>query len=184
MKSISAKHSLSAAILGLMIFLAAGSSEEKTTSTGKDTTAKTSSTKSQEVLSVVLSCQNPNHSRDRVVIGIYESKADVIAYSSSGIFDSGTTFNAALTKTEADFYITHPYYGKGFSIDRTSLELYRAKEWSGATSKPFTMADRDNCGIAQVETFEQALSEYKEHIAARKQKEEQELDALKANRKI
>lgn len=161
MKSVRTKHLVSAATIGLMIILAAGSSEEKTTSTAEETAARTSSAKSQEALSVVLSCQNPNHPRDRVVIGIYESKADVIAYSSSGIFDEGTAFNAAVSKTESDFHITHPYYGKGFSIDRTSLELYRAKEWSGATSKPFTMAHTNDCGIAQVETFEQALSEYK-----------------------
>ena len=184
MKSVRTKHLVSTATLGLMIILAAGSSEEYTSSPAENTRASMSTTKSQEALTVVLSCQNPNHSRDRLVIGIYESKADVIAYSSNGIFDEGSAFSATVTKTESDFYITHPYYGKGFSIDRTSLELYRAKEWSGATSKPFTMADRDNCGIAQVETFEQALSEYKEHIAARKQKEEQELDALKTNRKI
>ena len=149
---------------------------------GDDETEKT--VELEKSIETVLICQSRKHSTDYSVIALYSKTADVIAFSSSGVFKSGTKFNASMSKSESSIEIRHYHYDKGYDINRQNLTLYSARTITGVTKDPFVLSSVSDCRVASMADYQKARNVFEQKEDADKKKgEKAKQDAIK-NQKI
>ena len=131
-------------------------------------------------IETVLICQSPKHSVDYSVIALYSNTADVIAFSSRGIFDKGTKLNAPMSKSTSSIEIRISSYNMGYEINRQNLTLYKAYQLPGVGFHSTV----DDCRVASVTDYQKARNALTRKVDADKKKREKvKQDAIK-NQKI
>ena len=134
-------------------------------------------------IETVLICQSPKHSADYSVIALYSKTADVIAFSSGGIFHRATKLNAPMSKSTSSIEIRISFYDKGYKINRQNLTLYMANTVR-AGGEPFVMSRVSDCRVASVTDYQKARNALTRKVDADKKKREKvKQDAIK-NQKI
>jgi|TARA_B110000908_G_scaffold166289_1_gene217150 hypothetical protein len=129
-------------------------------------------------IETVLICQSRKHSVDYEVIALYSKTADIIAFSSSGIFESGTIFDARITKSRLAIDISNYEYDI-YQISRQNLTLF--KSYKIGTAIINIMND---CRVASVTDYKQARNVLKKHADAMNKKWEKARQEEIKNQKI
>lgn len=129
-------------------------------------------------IETVLICQSRKHSVDYEVIALYSKTADIIAFSSSGIFESGTIFDARITKSRLAIDIRNYEYDI-YQISRQNLTLF--KSYKIGTAIINIMND---CRVASVTDYKQARNVLKKHADAMNKKWEKARQEEIKNQKI
>ena len=126
----------------------------------------------------VLICQSRTHSVDYEVIALYSKTADIIAFSSSGIFESGTIFDARITKSRLAIDIRNYEYDI-YQINRQNLTLFKSYK-IGTT----IINNMNDCRVASVTDYKQARNVLKKHADAMNKKWEKARQEEIKNQKI
>lgn len=135
-------------------------------------------------IETVLVCQSPKHLSDYSVIALYSKTANVISFSSGGLFEQGTRFSAPMSKSISSIEISHPHYDKGYRISRQNLTLVSRRTVTGVTSTPFVLSDYYDCRLASVTDYQKARNtEKKKREADKKKWDKLKQDAIK-NQKL
>ncbi|MDB2501431.1 hypothetical protein N9X03_02955, partial [Planktomarina temperata] len=130
-------------------------------------------------IETVLICQSPKHSTDYTVIALYSETADVIPFSSRGLFDEALKFGAPMSKSISSIEIRIPHYDKGFNINRQNLKLSTAKTFR-AGGEPFVMGYVDNCRVGSITDYQKARNVVIKKVEAdKKRREKAKQDAIK-----
>mgnify|MGYP006080265747 CR=1 FL=1 len=128
-------------------------------------------------IETVLICQSRKFSVDYSVIALYSKTADIIAFSSSGIFETGTKLDAKISKSikaiEIDIF-NYDYYW----INRQDLTL------STYTSGPYGTSGVEDCRVASVTDYQKARNVLKKHADAKIKKREKATQEAIKNQKI
>ena len=106
-------------------------------------------------IETVLICQSPKHSTDYTVIALFSETANVIPFSSGGLFDEALKFNAPMSKSISSIKIRIRYYDKGYTINRQNLKLSKARTFR-AGGEPFVMGYVDNCRVGSTTDYQKA----------------------------
>lgn len=126
----------------------------------------------------VLICQSRTHSVDYEVIALYSKTADIIAFSSSGIFESGTIFDARITKSRLAIDIRNYKYHI-YQISRQNLTLFKSYKIGTAI-----INNMNDCRVASVTDYKQARNVLKKHADAMNKKWEKARQEEIKNQKI
>lgn len=131
-------------------------------------------------IETVLICQSRKFSVDYSVIALYSKTADIIAFSSSGIFETGTKLDAKISKSikaiEIDIYIPSQY--DYYWINRQDLTL------TTYTSGPYGTLGVKDCRVASVTDYQKARNALKKHADAKIKKREKATQEAIKNQKI
>ena len=127
-------------------------------------------------IETVLICQSRKFSEDYSVIALYSKTADIIAFS-SGIFESGTKFDAKISKSIKVIEIDIFYY-EFYQINRQDLTLFKA------TRGPNNWSQVDDCRVASVTDYQEARNVWKKQTDAKIKKREKARQEEIKNQKI
>ena len=131
-------------------------------------------------IETVLICQSRKHSVDYSVIALYSKTADIIAFSSSGIFEEGTIFDTRITKSRLAIDISNYQYDI-YQINRQNLTLFKSYTFGPET---IIINDMNDCRVASVTDYKEAHNAWKKHADAQIKKREKERQEEIKNQKI
>ena len=127
----------------------------------------------------MLICQSPKHSTDYTVIALFSETANVIPFSSGGLFDEALKFGAPMSKSTSSIEIRIYYWDKGFNINRQNLKLSKARTFR-AGGEPFVMGYVDNCRVGSTTDYQKARNVVRKKMDAdKKRREKAKQDAIK-----
>ncbi len=129
-------------------------------------------------IETVLICQSRKHSVDYSVIALYSKTADIIAFSSSGIFEEGTIFDTRITKSRLAIDISNYQYDI-YQINRQNLTLFKSD-----TIGTMVINNMNDCRVASVTDYKEAHNVWKKHADAQIKKREKERQEEIKNQKI
>ena len=131
---------------------------------------------------LVLRCQSPRHQTDFMYIGLNQARtnADVVSFSSSGIFESGTALGVRVDEERYTIRLQVNEYD--MSINRTSLALTSTRYFSSAGSN---ITNRYACVVQSNDSeLNQAISRYQREVIQQEIERQERLDAADAERQI
>ena len=131
-------------------------------------------------IETVLICQSRKHSVDYSVIALYSKTADIIAFSSSGIFEKETIFDTRITKSRLAIDISNYQYDI-YQINRQNLTLFKSYTFGPET---IIINDMNDCRVASVTDYKEAHNAWKKHADAQIKKREKERQEEIKNQKI
>jgi len=128
-------------------------------------------------IETVLICQSRRHSADYKVIALYSKTADIIGFSTGGVFESGTIFDAPMSKWIKAIEIRFFRY-EFYQINRQDLTLFTK------TRGPNSWSQVDDCRVASVTDYQKARKVLKKQEDANIKKRKKATQELIKNQKI